>query len=379
MSIALAGLHERAAHDPGVVDAFLHGREFPLVEGSRVTFAWRGHAEAVYLQHWIYGLEAEQPFERVAGTDLWTLVMEIPANSRVEYKIAVQADGGRGRLVQDPLNPHHARDPYGANSVVYGEGYVAPTWVEPDPDARPGELRELKLMSDVFGGPRPVTVYLPARFRETRRYPLLVVHDGADYLRFTGLRTVLDNLIHWLEIPPMVVALTQSPNRLQEYAGDERHGRFLVEELVPLLEERFPLVGTPSARGLMGASFGAVASLSTAWRHPGFFGNLLLQSGSFAFTAIGHHDRGPVFDPVVEFTNAFRAAPGHPAERVYVSCGTYESLIYYNRSLVPLLQNTGMAVKYTEARDGHNWENWRDRLREGLSWLFPGPLWFVYE
>ena len=48
-------------------------------------------------------------------------------------------------------------------------------------------------------------------------------------------------------------------------------------------------------------------------------------------------------------------------------------------SLVPLLQSTGMAVRYTEARDGHNWENWRDRLREGLSWLFPGPLWMVYE
>ena len=39
----------------------------------------------------------------------------------------------------------------------------------------------------------------------------------------------------------------------------------------------------------------------------------------------------------------------------------------------------GMAVRYVEARDGHNWENWRDRLREGLAWLFPGPLWFVYE
>ena len=34
---------------------------------------------------------------------------------------------------------------------------------------------------------------------------------------------------------------------------------------------------------------------------------------------------------------------------------------------------------YEEARDGHNWENWRDRLRSGLSWLFPGPLWMVYE
>ena len=75
----------------------------------------------------------------------------------------------------------------------------------------------------------------------------------------------------------------------------------------------------------------------------------------------------------------FRDAPGKPAERVYMSVGTYESLTYYNRSIQPLLTSTGMTVRYSEARDGHNWENWRDRLREGLSWVFPGPLWWVYE
>ena len=74
------------------------------------------------------------------------------------------------------------------------------------------------------------------------------------------------------------------------------------------------------------------------------------------------------------------ATPGSVvSEKVFMSCGTYESLIYENRSLVPLLQATGMEVRYVEARDGHNWVNWRDRLREGLSWLYPGPLWMVYE
>ena len=64
--------------------------------------------------------------------------------------------------------------------------------------------------------------------------------------------------------------------------------------------------------------------------------------------------------------HGFRAAPGRPVDRIFVSCGMYESLIYENRSLVPMLQSTGMDVRYVEARDGHNWENWRDRLREGL-------------
>jgi len=364
--------------DPTRLDELLESRSFPLIEGRRVTFAYRGAADEVHLRHWIFGLSASQAFERVPGTDLWLLEIDLPERSRVEYKLEV-VEGGLHRLIQDPLSPHLARDPFGANSVVHGQGYTVPLWTLPDPEARPGELREHRMHSDAFGRPQPVTVYLPARFRETRRYPLLVLHDGQDYLRYSGLKTVLDNLIHRLEIPPMVVALPHSPDRLHEYADDERHARFLVDELVPLLEESYPIVKDPSARGLGGASFGAVATLATAWRRPGFFGKVLLQSGSFAFTDIGDHDRGPLFDPVVEFVNAFRESPGRPAEQTFVSCGIYESLIYYNRSLLPVLQGTGMDVRFVETRDGHNWENWRDQMREGLSWLFPGPLWVVYE
>ena len=55
-----------------------------------------------------------------------------------------------------------------------------------------------------------------------------------------------------------------------------------------------------------------------------------------------------------------------------VTCGVYEPLITPNRSMVPVFRQTGMRVRYTEARDGHSWENWRDRLREGFSWIFPG-------
>jgi enterochelin esterase family protein len=44
-----------------------------------------------------------------------------------------------------------------------------------------------------------------------------------------------------------------------------------------------------------------------------------------------------------------------------------------------VLRETGMEVRYVEARDGHNWVNWRDRLRDGLSWIFPGPHKLYYE
>ncbi|HVS02981.1 MAG TPA: alpha/beta hydrolase-fold protein [Thermoanaerobaculia bacterium] len=364
--------------DAAAVERFLARHRFPLVEGSTATFVFRGEADEVLLRHWIWGLPSARPFQRVADTELWYLVEELPAGSRVEYKLEVVRDGGR-ELLQDPLNPQLARDPFGANSVCQAAGYETPAWTLPDPEARPGEIVEMAVESRALGGRRRVGVYLPARLRPTRRYPLIVAHDGFDYLRYAALGTVLDNLIHRLEIPQVVVALTDSPGRLEEYAAQPGHARFVTEELVPKLERELPLRGGPSGRCLMGASFGAVASLATAWRYPGFYGRLLLQSGSFAFTDIGVTHRGPAFEPVVEFVNAFRRAPGRCVERLFVSCGVYESLIYENRSLVPLLQRTGMEVRYVEARDGHNWENWRDRLREGLSWLFPGPLWMVYE
>ena len=370
---------EHPAPDVEAIDAFLRDHTFPIIDGRTVTFVYRGPGEAITLRHWVYGLPSHQAFTRVGNTDLWHLTLELPEQSRVEYKIEV-THHGQATWIRDPLNPHAARDPYGANSVCQVTGYETPEWVHPDPEARPGQVESLTVPSAAFGDERQIEVYLPPRYHAHRRYPLLVVHDGRDYLEYAQLRTVLDNLIYRQEIPQLIVALTSSADRLVEYANDERHARHIVEEVLPAVEARYPIRSAPAERGIMGASFGAVASLSTAWRYPGVFGRVLVQSGSFAFTDIGvDHERGPVFDPVVRFMNAFRDEPGRPTDWIFVSCGTYESLIYENRSLIPLLQGTGMNVRYVEARDGHNWENWRDRLREALAWLFPGPLWMVYE
>jgi enterochelin esterase family protein len=360
------------------VERFLAGRHFPLVDPRGVTFVFRGEAESVALRCWIHGLPATQPLERLGDSELWMLRVGLPEGSRIEYKFAVVRDGQEEWLV-DPLNPLHATDPFGANSVCRGYGYRRPDWTHSDKQARPGTLDAFEIDSAAFGERRRVLAYLPARFRRTRRYPLLVVHDGEDYLRYAALQTVLDNLIQRLEIPPLVVALTQSPDRLREYGADPRHARFVAREVPAEFARRWPLIDSPAGRGLLGASFGAVASLYSAWQHQGVFGRLLLQSGSFAFSDIGHHRRTPVFDPVAEFVNEFRQRPGRPADRIHLSCGIYESLIYENRSLVPLLRSAGIELRYEEVRDGHNWENWRDRLQGALSWLFPGPLWMVYE
>lgn len=360
------------------VQALLQNQRLPIVCDSRVTFLYHGHADGVALQHWVYGLPSRMDLSRIGRSTWWMLTMDLPKRSRIEYKLVVRRSGHE-EWILDPNNDRIAHDPFGGNSVVQMTGYEEPEWSWASETGPHGTFESWAFKSRALDEERQIRVYLPPRYRPNRRHRLLMLHDGDDYVRYSRLSAVLDNLTLRLEIPPMVVVLLNPTDRLREYAADPRHARFVVEELLPEVESRYSVITEASGRCLGGASFGGVASLSTAWFYPHAFDMLLLQSGSFAFTDIGQHTRGPVFDPVVKFMNRFRDSVGQPAKRFYLSCGVYESLIYENRSLVPLLQATGAEVKFEEARDGHNWENWRDRLRSGLTWLFPVPRWFYYE
>lgn len=377
--LAINRLRDRKPLDEQAIDRFLGRNSFPIVEGLRCTFCWRGDADEVWVRHRIVGQPQQIPMRRLGHTSLWFATLDIPENSRVEYQIEIRR-GDHYEQFNDPLNARVAHSPVGSSSVLHAHGYVTPEWTAYDPDSRPGELHEFTYGSRALRRQSHYRVYLPARFRLTHRYPLLVVHDGDDYLNFAAMKVVLDNLIHRLDMAETVVAFTNPGDRNKEYANSAAHARFLTHELVPHLEREFPLLGTRAGRCLMGASFGGVASLSTAYRTPDFYGSLILQSGSFVFTDIGNdHGGGPVFDPVVRFVNRFRAQPRKCADYTFMSCGTYEPLIVPNRSMVPVLEATGMTLRYVEARDGHSWEDWRDRLRDALSWTFPGPQKYVYE
>ncbi len=377
--LAINRLKERRPLDAESVDRFVARYGSPIVEGERATFLYRGEADEVHVRHRVVGLPDPLRMRRVGASDLWAVTTVLPVGSRVEY----QVETVRGSTVvrfNDPLNTRLAHGPFGASSVCASEGYAVPEWALPDPEARAGEMVDLVVPSKALGRDQPVQVYLPARFQSAQRYPLLVVHDGGDYLAYAALRTVLDNLIHRLDMAPVVAAFLTPRDRLVEYANHAPHSRFVARELRPYLAERLPLRQGPQGCCLMGASFGGIASLATAVRYPDAVGSLLLQSASLVFTDIGHdHGGGPAFDPVVKFVNRFRAAPSAPVDRLFMSCGIYEPLITPNRSMAPVFRSAGMDVLYVEARDGHNWENWRDRLRDGLSWLFPGAQKFVYE
>lgn len=350
--------------DKESTDRLIAERKFPIIEPGQATFLFRGTADAVSLRPMIAGFPGIHRFSALNGHDLWWLTLPLPNGARLEYKLEVQRDH-HAEWVNDPLNPITTTNPFGTNSVCRGYGYRVPDFAEIH-EGTPNGSFEDQWISSKLGGERKVTVYLPAGFDRGRRYPLVFVHDGGDYLTYGSMALVLDNLIHWNVIPPVIAAFSWPGDRLHEYAANPSHADFVVEEALPAIEKAYPI---SDQRMVMGASLGAVAALHTAWKHMGAFNGLLLQSGTFAQTP-GWGSAQAILGPVADLLHHLE--PSQLPREVFLSCGTYERMIGENRYMAQRLQKAGLKVKYSESRDGHTWEAWRDRLSEGLTWLLAG-------
>lgn len=367
---ALAALGD--APDAASVGAFVAENVFPLVSAGEAVFVFFGEAERVELLRWIHAGVDRLSLEPLGETRLWSVTVPVQDGGRFEYKLAVTRDG-REDWILDPLNPATAEDPFGSNSVCRTFGYARPDWSEPQ-GAPPGSVSAFSVHSETFGETREERLYLPADSGlRPSALPLLIVHDGEDFVRYGDLAVCLDNLIHRGDIPPLAAALIQSGDRMGEYPSGRRHARYVATELLPALQARIPVSADPAERILLGASLGAVASLATAFRHPGVFGGLVLASGSFILDEKTLQGRPhPVFRRVAGLVSALRRAPPLRATRAYVSTGELEGLADENRALADFLAENGVAVRFDSAWDGHHWHAWRDRLHDALTWVLPG-------
>ena len=185
------------------------------------------------VRHRVVGLPDPLLMKRLPDTDLWAATTVLPTGSRVEYQLETRT-GRPLRVLQRPAEPpRRALARWGRARSAPPPGYEVPDWVHHDPEARPGEVVEDTLRSKALRREQPVKLYLPARYNAALRYPLLVVHDGADYLDYAAMKTVLDNLIHRLDVAPLVAAFVPPRDRLREYPNHAPHARFIARELLP--------------------------------------------------------------------------------------------------------------------------------------------------
>lgn len=364
---------------PQCLDELHLSEPIPVVRGREVLFLYDeriAETKEVRLVHHVSTLDRAPKLTRVNGSAIKALHLVLPKIARLEYTFGIKYTSGYEEIRTDPLNPDLAWCPFGPKSVVVTAGYQIPSWTIPHPENPQGWIEEHLIQSSVFNDSRTVWVYLPAMEPQNQKYPLLVVHDGTDYFHFADFKTVLDNLIASGQMQPVVALLSKPENRNEEYSCTPDHAKFVGEELIPWARNRYPVTSSRSGTGLMGSSFGAVASIYAAYQYPRLFGLLLIQSGSFRFQDIV--STNVMFDPVDPFDRIklfieSQYFPGGPNRkmRVFQTCGTFEPMIGYNDNFYKMMKKYHHQIHYQTSNDGHNWVSWRDHLGQGLPYLFP--------
>jgi enterochelin esterase-like enzyme len=245
-------------------------------------------------------------------------------------------------------------------------------------------------------GPRQVLVYLPPGYSEhgSYRYPLALLQDGqnvfdADTSVFGvewGVDETAERLIAEQQIRPLVLAAVyNSPERVIEYTPfpDPEHGgggaavyeRFLIEELLPFLQERYSLSRVAEDRLVIGSSLGGLLALHTGWTYPDHFASMAALSPSLWWGG-----RGMI-------TAMASGPPPSPRPRLWLDGGTLESPADANQNGVPDLiddlrtlravlishgYEVGKDLLYQEVEgQTHDEAAWSLRIGEVLRAFFP--------
>jgi enterochelin esterase family protein len=325
----------------------------------RALFVHRSAAARVFLAGDMNGWSTSaQPLERLPGTDLHALEIDVVDGARLDYKLVV---GGTEWAV-DPWNPRTMTGGFGPNSELRTPAYAPPPELEPGHGAAGGRFEELTIESRAMGGPRRAVVWVPPSLaREGEPIPVLYLLDGLDYRDFAKVHVVAENLVAWGKLPPLLLVLVPPVDRRVEYERSEAFERHLVTELVPAVDARWPVRRDPAGRGVMGVSLSAFAALSAVARHPGVFGRCGAQSTGSAVPAN--------LDLLLADVARLRAG----VARFHVDVGTFESnlhgadLLAVSRRLRSGLSRR-QQLQYLEVPEGHSWGSWRARLAE--AWTF---------
>lgn len=368
---ALGALLERlegAEDKSALIDEFLSAHEtMPIIEGDRAHFVYVGEAEDLAITGSMTPTRHPVEMRRVVGTNLYYQSFDVVPGGHWEYQFIRDYEE---RLV-DPLNSRTAPSRHGETpmSEFSLPGYAAPSHIEARTDGVHGDLERWSFASEILGHEREVTVYLPPGYRESENdYSLLVVFDGPEWLEKGLLHHTLDNLAG-NGAQPIVTAFLSPPNRWWLEAGGTGTGdytRSLVEELVPLLEERYRLKRGPSARGLMGHTGYALAALYATLSHPDVFGKVALQS-----VHLSHGYEGPLMKLIAREPKA--------EVEIYFDWSRYElrdqdpgyELGEENRRLAAALRAAGYEYTGGEVLDSAGWAGWRSRSDRILKTLFP--------
>ncbi|MDZ7371073.1 MAG: alpha/beta hydrolase-fold protein [candidate division KSB1 bacterium] len=207
---------------------------------------------------------------------------------------------------------------------------------------------------------RIVQLYFPAAFeRLSGDVPLVLFLDGKDFIHSGSAKVILDNLIAFGKIPPLIAVFDSPFDRISEYAGPSMDAldAYIVSELLPRITHLTKVSNNPAQRAIIGVSLSAVFASRFVQRHPDQFGCCA------AFSPAYWYDDHRVFSEIKQGEIA--------SIRFYLDRGLFESdSIAWADSMKYVLEQKGASVRWRVWPEGHSWGSWKAHLDEALVYFF---------
>jgi len=343
-----------------IVDSFMQAQSaFPVIEQDTVVyFLYRGSAGSMSVPGDFNGWNsAGNQMILLAGTNLWYNEDVFESDARLDYKFVRNGSS----WILDPRNDNTVSGGFGPNSELAMPAYVQPPEIEYYADIPHGSLQSFSFSSSALGNSRTINVYLPPGYSEavTDTFPVILFHDGGEYLQLADADNTLDYLIARGKIEPVVAVFVPPVQRNDEYAGSKvgKFTTFIIDELMPHIEENYRVSLDPSKRAMTGPSYGGRITTTICYAHPEEFGLAAPVSGSIYADV----DDSPV-------------TTGQKKElRWYLDWGTYEGPQRHRETRDALIE-IGYELEWNEWHEGHSWGSWRAHLDNILEYFFPAAV-----
>lgn len=172
----------------------------------------------------------------------------------------------------------------------------------------------------------------------------------------------------------------------QDMLHGPQYKTFLLSELPGYLNSMLPLSPKREDTFIAGLSMGGYGALHLALSRPERFAAAASLSGMLSFSALARQTdtkpwplmaiTGPLSADAIErskrnaVVQARRLlARGIPLPALFLSVGTEDFTLQFNRTGVRKLRDLGVALTYEEHPGGHTWQYWDTHILRALDWM----------
>jgi S-formylglutathione hydrolase FrmB len=196
----------------------------------------------------------------------------------------------------------------------------------------------------------------------------------------------------WAEEKNLAVVMPSGDNSfyLDHAAPWNNYGEFIGQELVEITRKMFPLSHNREDTFIGGLSMGGFGAIRNGLKYHETFGYIaalssavhifediaILKNRNVAYdeSRFGNMKEAALSDKnprviVQTIKEKIKAGANISFPKIYMACGTDDSLIASNRTYRDFFTENGLDVTYHEEPGYHDWEFWDKFIKETLEWL----------